>query len=387
MATINEMRQVATQIENETQVGGNTASRVGGLFGDVVDHLGDTENDVETLNETTPRISNTSALTNLDVADEYNNVLARFSGGHVQTKNFNSATDAPTKSTDTNKGDFEISDENNYVLLRLKDGHIKTMLFDSSSIKLENLSEDLNLLINEVIHQGIPNSLAIVFKKVCCIGDSLTAGFTRIGSVDIGSAAARQLKNNWPGYMEKLTGNEYVNLAIGSSTAHHWRYEDGPYSDYKPDFDLANDTTFDAYIVALGVNDERNNLTVGTTSDIATDKSLNADTFCGNYDYIVRQLMEWNEKAHIFCLTIPLSEGNKVVPYNAIISEIGNLYPNKVHVLSLEGDDVDLSWIAANFSNGHYCPIVYNYFASVIFKRISAFVKNNNILVRETPYK
>lgn len=39
MATINEMRQVATQIENETQVGGNTASRVGGLFNDVVDEL------------------------------------------------------------------------------------------------------------------------------------------------------------------------------------------------------------------------------------------------------------------------------------------------------------------------------------------------------------
>lgn len=39
MATIDEMRQVATQIENETQVGGNTASRVGGLFNDVVDKL------------------------------------------------------------------------------------------------------------------------------------------------------------------------------------------------------------------------------------------------------------------------------------------------------------------------------------------------------------
>lgn len=39
MATINEMRQVATQIENETQVGGNTAGRVGGLFNDIVDKL------------------------------------------------------------------------------------------------------------------------------------------------------------------------------------------------------------------------------------------------------------------------------------------------------------------------------------------------------------
>lgn len=39
MATINEMRQVATQIENETQIGGNTAGRVGGLFNDMVDQF------------------------------------------------------------------------------------------------------------------------------------------------------------------------------------------------------------------------------------------------------------------------------------------------------------------------------------------------------------
>lgn len=48
MATINEMRQVATQIENETQVGGNTASRVGGLFNDIVDKL---EGDEESITE------------------------------------------------------------------------------------------------------------------------------------------------------------------------------------------------------------------------------------------------------------------------------------------------------------------------------------------------
>lgn len=46
MATINEMRQVATQIQNETQVGGNTAGRVGGLFNDVVDKLEEDETDI-----------------------------------------------------------------------------------------------------------------------------------------------------------------------------------------------------------------------------------------------------------------------------------------------------------------------------------------------------
>lgn len=43
------MRQVATQIENETQVGGNTASRVGGLFNDIVDHLDVAETDIDNI--------------------------------------------------------------------------------------------------------------------------------------------------------------------------------------------------------------------------------------------------------------------------------------------------------------------------------------------------
>ena len=325
-------------------------------------------------------IQDGSQGSDLDIEDQFCNKLARFMDGHIRTKNFDSATDAPTSSGDTQTGDLEITDPSNNVLMRLYDGHVKTKEFNSSSIEKKNISSALWAFINNT-------HLVDVFKKVCCIGDSLTAGYTKIGSVNIGSATARPLKNNWPAYMENLTGgNQYDNIAIGSSTAHHWRYEDGPQPDYKPDLDLADDTTYESYIIALGVNDERTNVTVGTTSDIASNKSSNADTFCGNYDYIVRQLMEWNSKAHIFCLTIPLSEGNNVVPYNNIIGSICDLYPAKVHKISLEGDDVDLPWIATNFANGHYCPIVYNYFASIIYRRISNVIWNNNTIFRETPY-
>lgn len=325
-------------------------------------------------------IGDGSQESDLDIEDQFGNKIVRFMDGNVKTKNFDSSTDAPTSSGDTTEGDLEFADAGNNVLMRLYDGHVKTKEFNSSSIEKKNISSALWTFINNT-------HLVDVFKKVCCIGDSLTAGYTKIGSVNIGSAAARPLKNNWPAYMENLTGgNVYDNIAIGSSTTHHWRYEDGPQSDYKPDFDLANDSSYEAYIVALGVNDERTRVTVGTMADIASNKSSNADTFCGNYDYIVRQLMEWNAKAHIFCLTIPLLEGNNVIPYNTIINDIGNLYSNKVHVISLEGEDVDLSWIAANFANGHYCPIVYNYFASIIYRRISNVIWNNNTIFRETPY-
>ncbi len=49
MATIPQMRATANQIQNETQVGGNTAARVGGLFNDVVDKLESNENNITSL--------------------------------------------------------------------------------------------------------------------------------------------------------------------------------------------------------------------------------------------------------------------------------------------------------------------------------------------------
>lgn len=127
MATIIEMRQVATQIENETQVGGNTASRVGGLFNDIVEFVDifkDAPNDVD-----------------FTIIDENSRVLAEFSDGHLKVKNFDSRQAAtlqdveniqhPVDVEDISNGDYAVTDENGNQLMRLYDGHILTKFFDS----------------------------------------------------------------------------------------------------------------------------------------------------------------------------------------------------------------------------------------------------------------
>lgn len=55
--TISQLREVAQKVKNETEVGGNTAVRVGGLFEDIVNHLGEHEDKLVILGE-----------------DEYNNI-------------------------------------------------------------------------------------------------------------------------------------------------------------------------------------------------------------------------------------------------------------------------------------------------------------------------
>lgn len=49
--TIPQLREVAQKVKNETEVGGNTAVRVGGLFEDIVDHMESNENRLVILGE------------------------------------------------------------------------------------------------------------------------------------------------------------------------------------------------------------------------------------------------------------------------------------------------------------------------------------------------
>lgn len=67
----------------------------------------------------------------LDIADENGNVLVRFAGGEVQTKNFDSQL-TPQIIEDNSTSDLEISDKDGNVLVRFNDGGIKTKNFDSN---------------------------------------------------------------------------------------------------------------------------------------------------------------------------------------------------------------------------------------------------------------
>lgn len=49
--TIPQLREVAQKVKNETEVGGNTAVRVGGLFEDIVNHMESNENRLVILGE------------------------------------------------------------------------------------------------------------------------------------------------------------------------------------------------------------------------------------------------------------------------------------------------------------------------------------------------
>lgn len=226
-----------------------------------------------------------------------------------------------------------------------------------------------------------------LFESFAVIGDSLSCGFSGNGTNQYGSNVAREAHRNWPAYLSLKIGRPFTNLARGSSTAHDWRY-----GNTNLDVDIATaDIDTYCYMVAVGVNDARNNNTIGTSADIKTDKSNNADSFYGNYDYVIRQLIEYKNnrfsQAKIFVFTMPPTETN-AESYNTAIRYIAKLYGGcilidlyKLYYNQFLTPPFSTVWIA-----GHSRPIGYMMLANMIRTAINKYMTENAQLFPWTPW-
>ena len=73
-----------------------------------------------------------SYTSDLEFTDEYGNAVAKFREGHIQTKNFDSAS---TVTHLDSPFDFAVEDGNGNVLVKIAAGHIKTKNFNSADAK------------------------------------------------------------------------------------------------------------------------------------------------------------------------------------------------------------------------------------------------------------
>lgn len=71
----------------------------------------------------------------LYISDEKGNVIAMFTEGGLQTKDFSSNT-TPQNMFDVTEADFKITDESGNSIVEFASGHIKTKNFDSSKSSL-----------------------------------------------------------------------------------------------------------------------------------------------------------------------------------------------------------------------------------------------------------
>ena len=234
---------------------------------------------------------------------------------------------------------------------------------------------DTTISINDILVSTTEDYVMQIFEKIVCIGDSLTAGFTNKNGTTFGSNKTRPTKRNWPGYLGKRLNTDVTNLGYGSTTTRSWRYAN---DNLGADIKLATSITdADCYIVSLGYND-RGKFSVGSTSDIKTDKEENLDTFYGNYDYIIRSLLDVNSIAQVFLMTAPHPvESSHAI--NTAIRTISQLYPNRVHLIDLSENYNNFfkEGIIADTWNGHMFPLTYQLTSMIIQKAISSYMLTN----------
>lgn len=122
--------------------------------------------------------------------------------------------------------------------------------------------------------------------------------------------------------------------------------------------------------------------------DITTDKNLNADTFYGNYDFVVRGLLDFNPTKEMFVLTIPAHESNAET-YNVAIRHIAGLYEN-VHLIDMYNiyyDEYTSGFLPNNYISANYTPLSYNYISTMIERAINEYLFDNFEYFQKAPYK
>ena len=108
-----------------------------------------------------------------DIADDNGNVIARFDGGHIKTKNFDSSTDAMTAeqseklnslnpdaepndvyTSDEGDNDLDIADEQGNVVLQVKNGYVRSKNFRSDEITASSSMIKPRFMIGEIDSDG-----------------------------------------------------------------------------------------------------------------------------------------------------------------------------------------------------------------------------------------
>ena len=329
---VDDLRQVAIEIKTETQVGGNTAARVGGAFERVADALEGTqqiedmdaavaavqqaaqENEqtiqnivnslavVQTTGQSTSSVMSQKAVTDelndiniktandantdLDIADERGNVLVRFSEGGIKVKNFNSAN-AVSEGDTPWQTDLDITDEDNNSLVEFANGHLRTRNFDSRFVLQSKWR----------------------YKKIAWYGTSIPAGYPNQNNQDVYA---------YPNIIASILGATIFNKCVPNGVVRSTRYDGTPLSGNRTNLSFTKTTSAinyqnsmldligtpdepDLFVFDYGVNDIGEDAT--ELNEQLDFSYLGTNTFFGALSFVLYNLYNAKPKARVIVLT------------------------------------------------------------------------------------
>lgn len=224
--------------------------------------------------------------------------------------------------------------------------------------------------------------LCACFRKIACIGDSLSSG--ELESFECGIRGWHDyFEYSWGQFIARDAGCEVLNFSRGGMTA----------KEYCESFADINgfwnpDLKCQAYITALGVNDISqaiaNGETLGSTDDInVNDYAFNKPTFAGFYGTIISKYKEIQPHAKFFLVNIPSGESDKKRKamnerHAELLKEIAKLFDN-CYVIDLQkyAPEYDEQFRKTFFVGGHMNVQGYRITALMIESYIDYIIRNN----------
>lgn len=220
------------------------------------------------------------------------------------------------------------------------------------------------------------------------VGDSLASGVF-FGYKDGVEWSDTNYDISWGQFMVRAMSAEGKNYSVGGQTAKWW------VNNYLPPTErslagVQADTPKQAYIIALGVNDNGylstlyNNTVATDMEDIAADIDLdnpsnNANTFAGWYARVIQEIKAVAPDALIFVTVIPeLLNADINTVIRSMPSIFATKYPNSVWAIDLYTYKPSQQYLSAFKMNGaHLNAQGYQYFSWVFMTYIDWLIRKN----------
>ncbi len=227
-------------------------------------------------------------------------------------------------------------------------------------------------------HIAVNGGYCRIFRKIACIGDSLSSGEFQIKRRNDTYGYYDKYEYSWGQHIARMTGSTVYNFSAGGMTARQYC---GGYAEYH-EFWMP-DKACQAYIIALGVNDKNDAEHIGTIDDIDfEDYNNNKESFVGYYAKIVQRYKEIQPRAKFFFVTQPKETDAENIPakleVNARIREMAECFDNAYLIDLYEyGPVYDEKVKEALFMHNHMNPAGYVFTADMIASYIDYIIRNN----------
>ncbi|MCQ2432957.1 MAG: SGNH/GDSL hydrolase family protein [Clostridia bacterium] len=222
--------------------------------------------------------------------------------------------------------------------------------------------------------------LAGIFRRVVCIGDSLSSGEFESLTTEGQKGYHDMFEYSWGQYFARFVGTEVLNFSRGGMTAIEYCQS---FAESKGFWD--EDKLSPCYVIALGVNDLLGRkMPLGSTADINAEdyEQNNPETFAGWYARIIQRLKKMQPKARFFLMTM-LHEGggehDAIVDAHAALLYDFAKYFDFTYVIDFAkyGPVVDAEYRRNFYLGGHLNSAGYLLTSRMLASYMDYIIRNN----------